>query len=264
MSSSPPNVQMPLNLEDFQSLLHSEEAQDFRNLLQYAMPEWRKDSNLFFLPADILDAISTDVVEKELRRIKPDIEESDYSTCARYISENSIRVFCLLARGHPDIYKSSIRTFVKDSIQDQHLPFHRFDKEFEGTLDKYALGKAGLGCHTSGHVNCRIGATKAWNDSMITALLRDQWAVLAPRFSSQKDKIPNLDLPESSILPFIEDNKESASQGGYGTVWQVRVHKAHHELGTTRPFEVSYTLSSCILATNCSIAHVRSYQTTLT
>jgi hypothetical protein len=57
-----------------------------------------------------------------------------------------------------------------------------------------------------------------------------QWELLAPYFSlstKEEPKILHYNLENRIILPFIED-EEVKHAGGFGDVWRVKIHPAHH------------------------------------
>ncbi|KAK1842114.1 protein kinase domain-containing protein [Colletotrichum chrysophilum] len=73
-------------------------------------------------------------------------------------------------------------------------------------------------------------------DSFLHAFYETQWICLAPflDFSSENLQVSNLE--PAAILPFVElgpEQESSVVRGGFGSVWKVVIHPAHHDFHHT-------------------------------
>ncbi|EHL01462.1 Protein kinase-like (PK-like) [Glarea lozoyensis ATCC 20868] len=211
-----------------------------RRLLRYEMKEWPQQSNRFFLPADILNSLQLAVGQYGLRIVCPDMPDSQYSQFLSVISTKAIKLLCLLLIASPAPSPSAIHAFIENDITDDDLPFQRLshDSPLDGWKDRstteFVLCKQShIGCLRPNHIDCGIVATRDWDQEVIISLARNQWTFLAPIFSKNRGKIPHYDFTDNIVLPFTEDDQVTSKQGGYGKVWSVRIHPAHHNLITS-------------------------------
>jgi hypothetical protein len=220
----------------------------FQALLQKLMEEWPKGHNQFFLPANMLSAVQETIVDHELRKICPNMSDSEHSKYVREISTTSTRLFCLLVWKCKDSCPFAIKDFIDNGITDKDLPFQRITHTITDSplkLSKFILCKGDHStCGQMNHSGCGIPATEKWEETVISSLDRDQWAVLAPRFIMKQQEVPHYDFPDCMVLPFTEYNWDERKSGGYGSVWSVRIHSAHHDLS---PANVSEVLYHCLL-----------------
>jgi hypothetical protein len=170
--------------------------------------EWLRDkiddlrcenyNNNRFVSKDALDKVITlEAVQKVLKESK--IERHKHGDIERYILSGNTRVFAVLVRiGYVDSMPEFIRSdqYQGQSSLDQRLPF---SEEFLFSIIPENIAKK---------------------------FYREQWEYAAPIFS--KSILPR-ELHEKTILP-IHCEKRIA-QGGFGTVYEITIHSAHHSFG---------------------------------
>ncbi|KAE9575650.1 hypothetical protein CGMCC3_g8350 [Colletotrichum fructicola] len=179
-----------------------------------------------FLPCDYIDTIMTpDLVREELRKSAPHIPEifrAMYTKAICSPSKSRRKIFAILVLINQ---VSVISKFMDDDdFRDSSLPF---DLPDDGTNSKDGMSS----CNNT-LARCFIGMP----DSFLHAFYETQWICLAPflDFSSENLQVANLE--PASILPFIElgpEQESSVVRGGFGSVWKVAIHPAHHDFHRT-------------------------------
>ncbi|KAF4634373.1 hypothetical protein G7Y89_g3744 [Cudoniella acicularis] len=85
-----------------------------------------------------------------------------------------------------------------------------------------------------------------WRTPVHESFHHNQWQLIAPYFrllTESDGKVLHYPLDDHIILPFIEDDEVKQNprpaEGGYGDVWRVKIHPAHHNCckDTARPHE---------------------------
>jgi hypothetical protein len=186
-----------------------------------------------FLPLDQLDKIVTaDRVKRELQKcnIVPP-RELDYYTgqiwgITKSPNPTSRRkIFAILVL----IQKvASILDFIKHGLYDKHLPFILTEGPGPGHSQ---LSRKRNGGAIEPIPFCQD--PNVWPTYLLECFQNYQWQLLAPYFelsAKSQPKVLHYNLEANSILPFTEVDKEntSAHRGGFGDVWRVKIHPAHH------------------------------------
>jgi hypothetical protein len=188
-----------------------------------------EDQEQLFLPLDELDRIVTrDRVRRELQRlnlIRPDQldwyadqiwETKSISSSTRTTRRRIFAILALLDK------VEAISDFIQHDLYDIDLPL---------TLDKGPL--RGLSYKRKKGSLRPITFCQTWRPCDRDCFHMYQWQLLAPYFElSTKDKpqVSEYQLDKNIILPFIETEEKTASsrRGGFGDVWRVKIHQAHH------------------------------------
>lgn len=190
-----------------------------------------------FLPIDALERIVTkDSVREELANVTPVIppEQLDKLTDqiwevtqvrsplpSKTSSKKTTRrkIFAILA-----LMKkvSQIVEFVKEDLYDSDLPFKIPENPHKGLRQLERKGEDGN--------LYSIQLSAKWEIHELEYFDNFQWQFLAPYFQLSTEKVPKIlhyNLENRTIMPFIEDH-EVKHTGGYGDVWKVKIHPAHH------------------------------------
>ncbi|KAE8448390.1 hypothetical protein EG329_009634 [Mollisiaceae sp. DMI_Dod_QoI] len=120
--------------------------------------------------------------------------------------------------------------FVKGDLHDCDLPFILREGLRPGTLRLCRKCKGGK------LSSIPLFVPDKWRTHDLELFDTYQWQLLAPYFQLSTDtnrKVLHYNLEENSIiLPFIEDDEitrgHRRAEGGYGEVWRVKIHPAHH------------------------------------
>lgn len=136
-----------------------------------------------------------------------------------------LKIFVILAL----MYKSNaIVDFIKQGIYDVHLPFEK-RKMSDGQSQLFRNPQM----EWDGPQE-PIVLPDGWTQDDVENFETKQYHVCVPFFSLSTDdstsKVSHYNLREQSILPFIEDDEGNLGIGGFGEVWRVRLHHAHHNL----------------------------------
>jgi hypothetical protein len=188
----------------------------------------------FFLPIDALERIvSKKRIRQELARLNPErlpeqldnltaqIWEVNPTSRSKASSKKTTRrkLFAILAL----IEKlDQIVEFIKEGLYDIDLPFVLSTGSRKGLRQLDRKGEDGE-LHP-------ISLFADWKTIELEYFNNSQWELLAPYFhlSTKKDpKILHYNLENETIMPFTEDH-EVKHTGGYGDVWKVKIHPAHH------------------------------------
>lgn len=231
--------------DDQSAQIHDEEHVDIGQVLRRALRKSASKPETEFLPIDALGRIITrSRVRRELANldlIDPD-ELDDYtdqiwdqspSTKSSTNTTTRVRIFTILALIQK---QAEIVDFIKAGIYDDNLPFKLEDGSGDkaGTRSFYLEKKDGLRLipifENQGH----------WKIHELEVFDQWQWKLLSPylQLSSNRDPNPRIheyQLKDQIILPFIEEDAvNNNGKGGFGEVWRVKIHPAHHN-GSQNP-----------------------------
>lgn len=195
------------------------------------------DSDRYFIPTNIIDAVVEDVVELQLKNTDRGLAK-DEQKCRKYASsicKSKKRIYVLLVCfGTHMNWESIVQRLVHEDLDDTNLPLCKGRYGEKSGNQPYVLCKQEhASCTVPDHRECGVRLIYQWEQHQIQSLHRDQWSVQAPVFLRRNmEKIPHCVLPENIIMPFIENNekKEETERGGYGEVWSVRIHPAHQNV----------------------------------
>jgi hypothetical protein len=192
--------------------------------LSAARVEWPEGSNNFFVPMnDMARILTSKAIAEELRQHTiPSGFPIDAELTAKYIKHKATKLFAILVH----LKKGRlIWDFLKEKIDDSHLPFTRSDRK--GKSNTYKL-------YSKIDPQKRIICTRHWDQESIIAFAREQWTVNAPVFHPATT-IHDYEFHDNTILPFIRDEGRSnnVASGGFSTVWEVVIHPAHQKLYKT-------------------------------
>ena len=190
-----------------------------------------------FLPNDALDRIITRkkvrqelsrhmVPPKELDTLTDKVWEITTPLPSKSLGKETTRrkIFAIL--GLMDKVKDII-DFIQDGLHDNDLPFELLDGP-RPLLRLYGKGKDG---NTD-----RIPLFDKWRAHELESFNNYQWELIAPYFqliTETNRKVLHYNLQNRVILPFIEDVEGAGraggrAEGGFGDVWRVKIHPAHH------------------------------------
>lgn len=190
-----------------------------------------EDQEQLFLPNDEFERIITrDRVRRELQRlnlIRPDQldQYADQIWERKSISLSTFttrrRIFAILTLLDK---VEAILDFIQHDLYDRDLPL---------TVDKGPL--RGLSYKRKKGSLQPITFCQTWRPCDRDCFYMYQWQLLAPYFElSTKDNPQGFEyqLDKNIILPFIETEEKTASsrRGGFGDVWRVKIHQAHHNI----------------------------------
>jgi len=111
--------------------------------------------------------------------------------------------------------------FIEEGIHDNDLPFIISNGPTPGTRQLNRKGRDGQ--------LSPIPIMSSWPTFMLEAFNDVQWKLLAPYFTLSTKAKPTVEhffLDDGIILPFTLDDE--IASGGYGEVWKVQIHPAHH------------------------------------
>ncbi|KAM7190914.1 Protein kinase-like domain containing protein, partial [Rhypophila sp. PSN 637] len=194
-----------------------------------------------YLPIDAFKRIVTrDRVRQELARLVPERIAADkldwytdqvwHTTPPANLKSHEPRpttrrkIFAILAllQKVPDIVR-----FIDDSDENMHdndLPFLLSDGPDPGTRQLQRKGRDGK--------LSPITIMSSWPYFMLEIFNDYQWRLLPPYFvlsTKAKPEVAHYSFEDGIVLPLIEDEGiASGIRGGFGDVWKVKIHPAHH------------------------------------
>jgi hypothetical protein len=118
---------------------------------------------------------------------------------------------------------AKIVDFIEEDLYDSDLPFTLSNGKIPGSRQLDRKRK-------NGKLEA-IQLFNIWEVHELESFEHNQWHLLAPYFhlSAKKDpKVWHYNLDNRIILPFTEDNEVRHEGGGFGDVWKVTMHPAHH------------------------------------
>jgi hypothetical protein len=109
-------------------------------------------------------------------------------------------------------------TFLDSEVWDKDLPVARPDGQGNELISRGESSTGG------------ISIPKTWNDAAIDTFMLYQPYVQSPFFDLEShNDVPFHELDDDVTLPFTEDHYNQRRQHGHhGTVWRVKIHRAHH------------------------------------
>ncbi|KAN0102709.1 kinase-like protein [Hyaloscypha variabilis] len=113
--------------------------------------------------------------------------------------------------------------FIEEDLYDSDLPFILSHGTIPGSRQLNRKGKD--------RKPEAIQLFNKWEVHELESFEHNQWHLLAPYFhlSTKEDpKVLHYNLDIRIILPFTEDNEVKHEGGGFGDVWKVTMHPAHH------------------------------------
>ncbi|KAH6663157.1 kinase-like domain-containing protein [Halenospora varia] len=185
-----------------------------------------------FLPNDALDRIVTkERVRNELRNhnLGPPAQLDTLADAIWEVTEprgketTRRKIFAILGLIEQC---EDIVDFIEGGLYDSDLPFILSDKGHEGRPQLCRKGKNGK--HEP------IKFRNKWKIPVHESFENNQWQLLAPYFQllTESDrKVRHYPLANQITLPFIEDDEVkpgAGHEGGFGDVWRVKIHSAHH------------------------------------
>ncbi|KAM7220305.1 Protein kinase-like domain containing protein [Rhypophila decipiens] len=215
--------------------------QDFETAIRAALKVSASRDKGEYLPNDAFNRIVTrDRVRQELARLVPDkiaADKLDWYTDQvwhttppanskshdpRPTTRRKIFAILALIQKVPDIVR-----FIDDSdenLHDNDLPFLLSDGPSPGTLQLQRRGRDGK--------LSPITIVSSWPPFMLEVFNGYQWKLLPPYFvlsTKTRPEVPHYSFEDGTVLPFIEDEAiASGDRGGFGDVWRVKIHPAHH------------------------------------
>jgi hypothetical protein len=227
----------PAAIPEGQNLLDlSPEGQILGESIRAAQQLSQSREKLKFLPNNALDRIITkqrvlrelshhkvaaprdnlDFLTGEIWEVSPSSLKSQKETTRR-------RIFAILGLMEKI---EEIMGFIDEGLYDSDLPFILSEGSRPGLLQLRRKGKHGR----------PIQLFDKWKPHELESFNNYQWQLTAPYFRLSTDtdrKVQHYNLEESStILPFIEDDEvrrgTGRAEGGFGDVWRVKIHPAHH------------------------------------
>ncbi|KAI1149908.1 kinase-like domain-containing protein [Nemania diffusa] len=116
-----------------------------------------------------------------------------------------------------------IFSFIKKGIWDDHLPLQRNtrSKIWECHGDTESDTKLKVACSNENLLSSKSNSTK---------FEHYQWFLLAPVFNLRSPQVIHYPLYRLTRVPFNEctPGDQSQKEGGFGEVWRVKIHPAHH------------------------------------
>ncbi|RYP52679.1 hypothetical protein DL768_002235 [Monosporascus sp. mg162] len=188
-----------------------------------------------FIPFDALDRIITpERVEQELRNRAgvPEGELDKYTAEVWGASTKKSKVRRVMTRRK--IFAilvllgktAAILDFVKPGLHDSILPLELIDSE---------PGKPRLAMKTTDGEKTHLNFCLGWDTFYHESFFRYQWWFNAPWFqlrTEPQQKLKHYELEYNVVLPEIDTKRsqDSARQGGFGDVYKVVFHPAHHNM----------------------------------
>lgn len=181
-----------------------------------------KDDYHFFIPVDAIDRlICQEAIHDELSSLFGiDSELMNSVSCIRKDYQNVFGILTLIKKGH------LISSFLQDKIKDTELPIRLQPASRDDTFFEIPKLES-----ATGRILYVFEALTRWETDKFRQV---QWLMIAPVFETSKNDIPHLELCDNVILPFIEDYSKDAREGGFSSVWAVRMHPAHQQLIKTQ------------------------------
>ena len=197
------------------------ENRALRSQLIQRRQECPQGDHKFFVPANALqDLVVVDTVVSNMTTESSNLNEDEILERAQKVCQYATKLFAALVY----VKKGpSICSLLDEGITDDDLPLVR--KKNDGGLFKL-LRQSGVPIQTF----------EEWDSDEREEFDRVQRWMTAPIFKP----LGHYELDDKTILPFVplegmEDIEKKSKQGGYGEVYPVQVHPAHHKFWTTHP-----------------------------
>ncbi|RYP92045.1 hypothetical protein DL770_001823 [Monosporascus sp. CRB-9-2] len=195
-----------------------------------------------FIPFDELDRIITpERVKQELRKL-PGVPEGELDKftaeiwgaptekpkARRVMTRRKLfGILALLGK------TATILDFVKSGLYDSILPLELIDSE---------PGKPRLAMKTANGQTTHLTFCLGWDTCYHDSFFKYQWWFNAPWFqlcTEPQQKLEHYNLEDNVVLPeiYTEQSQGSARQGGFGDVYKVVFHPAHHNMSNPSSHE---------------------------
>jgi hypothetical protein len=198
------------------------EDESLRAAYEYSMHEHSNPEEAEeFLP---LDKLLASFDETNIRRIlrcafpnqSDNIENMASALYNKNHSQSRRMILAVLVLIRKVVY---IKDFIERDIRDIHLPLRCYKNK-----DKKSRNSV---CFQKRNDPEVFRLPKKWSGSDLDSFIDTQYRVLSPFFDMPPDDVHFYKIEDSNIiLPFLEWEKKTS--GGYGTVWKVKIHPAHH------------------------------------
>ncbi|KAK8000983.1 kinase-like domain-containing protein [Apiospora marii] len=139
---------------------------------------------------------------------------------------------------------AEIIDFLKEDVSDIDLPL----VSHGGT---HHIGRRNRMFKPGEEETTLLGCFFKWSRIESESFLNYQWMMISPFFKeSQYNDVQHYELHENHILPWIASDEDDyfEQQGGFGTVFPVRIHKEHHNFrdleACRRGFAIKQLLNS--------------------
>jgi hypothetical protein len=250
-----------VNTDDFTS----SEASSFsnenvpdRSFLEYTSPledqlgrarlDWPEYSTQYFLPADAIDSLITiESIEKEImwRNIKLQHGQSHFQVATRVL-RSAPKLFCVLVILRRAYY---IGEFLEENLDDTDLPFVRDNKNRRSGHFRLCSRL---------HPQKPLKSMSHWTPKEIQDFSREQWSVMTPMFEGG-ELIKHYEFGDNCVFPFTRDEeRRQIKVGGFGSVWEIEIHPAHHSFHSKVGNSLStlLTFSQLTLSSRFYIPHL--------
>lgn len=201
------------------------ENQALRALLRQRRLECPHGNHNFFIPANALkDLVVVDTVLSNIATSNSRLNDDQVLDYAQKVCQHATKLFAALAYVK---MAPSICSLLEEGITDHDLPFVRRKND----------GKSFRLLRQSGD---QIHTFEEWESKEREKFDRVQMWMIAPVFKL----LGHYELDDKAILPFVpfdgmEEMEKKSRQGGYGEVYPVQIHPAHHRFWTSHD-EVSH------------------------
>ncbi|KAK7993700.1 6-hydroxy-D-nicotine oxidase [Apiospora arundinis] len=216
---------------------------DARQLPRHPQTEpWTQDRG--FIPKKQLDDIITE--ESVFRELKPHFSyrftDEQIREHARYICRDTQFVLGdgrIKLKSYKPVFallvwfrrSSNILEFLAEDVSDIDLPLINITDSHDGS---HRIGRRSRTSTTESGIRSPLRCFSNWGRIESESFLRYQWTMLSPFFrESDYNDVQHYELQDNHILPWVDDTKEEylEQQGGFGTVFPVRIHEEHHNFG---------------------------------
>ncbi|KAK6836486.1 hypothetical protein PG987_006981 [Apiospora arundinis] len=216
-----------------------------RHLTKHPQVEpWKKDMG--FIPKKQLDDIITEasVYQELCQHYAHSFDEDKLREIAAYVCHDE-KVLLSDGRAKLKSFKpvfallvmfnktSEILDIIGEDVTDVDLPLVNI---VAGNYGRHRIGRRSRvqKAHKSDDSKIHLWCFSNWNRVESESFLRYQWMMLAPFFQeSDYNDVQHYELHDSHILPWIDSDGDQyfEHQGGFGTVFPVRIHPEHHNFG---------------------------------
>ncbi|ORY60793.1 uncharacterized protein BCR38DRAFT_476674 [Pseudomassariella vexata] len=221
---SHPSIEEFTRCLDDETELEQMTAEDIGDKLRNAYVESKhRSTDGYFVPDDKLHAIlDSSVVRHLLRQSFPSEtdQQLDIKTqeiCSDQYISSRWRIFAILVLIGNVHY---INDFIDNHISDSHLPLRQQKTHWKKTRRNPFLARED---RKDGPVRTCFSQ---WRPEHMDAFCRSQYEIMAPLLDIGCEKVYFYKMDDKVILPFLGWNRKIS--GGYGTVWKVKIHAAHH------------------------------------
>ncbi|RDL36219.1 uncharacterized protein BP5553_06831 [Venustampulla echinocandica] len=170
------------------------------------------------VPPDKLDSLTDDVWKVASPSAVPSCSMSKFPD--KETTRKKIFAILGLMEKYPEIVN-----FIQEGLHDNDLPFILSNGPYPGSRQLDRKGSDGKLRPIQLFNKWRLSERESFNNY--------QWQLIAPYFhlsTKPNQKVQHYNFEEHRIvLPYIEDDEgKRGNAGGYGDVWRVKIHPAHH------------------------------------